>query len=97
MSETLRFSLLGLDALLVALGLALLYVWAVKPRSLHWLFRKVRLTAWQTFWLLVFSVAVLLLQLIPYLSPWIDAHLRLGEIFCGEEHQYCFRDPRKPR
>ena len=97
MSETLRLSLLALDAILVALGLFLLYVWAAKPKSLGWMFHKVRLTLAQTLWLLGFALAVLLMQIIPYVSPWLDAYFHLGEIFCGEEHQYCFRDPHKPR
>lgn len=97
MSETTRLFLLALDGLMVALGLALLYVWAIKPKSLHWLFRTVKLTAWQTFWLLMFSIAVLLMQLIPYLSPWIESQLHLSQIFCGEDHLYCFRDYRKSR
>lgn len=97
MSETLRLSLLALDATLVALGLFLLYVWAVKPKSLNWMFRKVKLTLAQTLWLLGFAVAVLLMQIIPYASGWIEAHFHLGQIFCGEEQQYCFRDYRQSR
>ena len=97
MSETLRLFLLALDATLVALGLFLLYIWAVKPKSLQWMFRQVLLTMWQTVWLLIFSIAVLLLQIIPYASPWINAHLHLGQIFCGQQQQYCYRNPHQPR
>lgn len=92
MSENLRLFFLAIDAMLVVAGLCLLYIWVLRPRSSHWLFRKIRLTFVQTMWLLGFAVAVLLLQLIPYAGHWIDSHLNLGKVFCGDQHQYCYRE-----
>ncbi|HEX5338271.1 MAG TPA: hypothetical protein VFW53_07510 [Gallionella sp.] len=97
MSENLRLFLLALDAALVVSGLVLIAVWALKPASASWMFRKVKLTLAQTLLLLGFSIAVLLMQIVPYAGHWIDMRFSLGKVFCGESHQYCYRDNGQPR